>query len=710
MMADLDRVDFPAGTSAELAGQLKQALASALRQSGATRFAMSAPTSAASRVRDLRMWATAQGATCRWTYRNQGDYNNDSQVALSDLMPLGAHFGRQSGDPDWVAARTADGDGNGQVLLTDVTPIGQNFLSTVDGYSLEVSNTPDPQGTWEDVAEVPFSASVVPPVGGPRQFNYELDSPEVGRHYRVVPYDGTEEGAAGEPCLYSGAQEPLFEVSGACRDAAGAPLADVQVALSEHAAATTDAAGGYSFDSVADGFSGKLTPQAAGLIFLPRERLVCMDNTPSPGQDFRGFAANALQTTLPANGFADDDVQFELRAVDALGSPLAGFTTGAELSSSPGGMTITTPAYFQDGVATAVVHFTSPGTYSVSVSGLGGPLDGEIGHVVISTLPPPELHLEKWHGGAEAALSLTFDDASPVHWSRGLPLWKDYGFHVTLGILAQAFTSDPSRLPQLQEAFDAGHELANHTTSHSDLTTFSDDQIRADLATCKKLILDNVRGLNLVLSVAYPYETFDDRVTGVLASEGYLFARSGPQGIIEYAPQNDPYNPAFLHLYSWANVNNLPMWMWDATTDRVMYYGGWMIEQCHGIGVAGEPGVGWSPRPESEFRAHYDHIKSYGGRLWVAPMGVVGSYILRRNQAQFTILKYTRRELDFELTDPWGSTLFAVPLTVAMPMPPLWTGASASQNGTPLEVAVDDQQTIRIDVLSGGGDVSVVRE
>jgi len=367
VLADMDGLHFPVGVSGDLAGQLKQALATALRQSGATRFASVAPTSAGSRVTDLRMWATAQGAICRWTYRNQGDYNNDSLVAVSDLTPLGVHFGRQSGDPDWVAARTADGDANGQVLLTDVTAIGQNFLSTVDGYSLEASDTPDPQGIWEDVVQVSFSEGVVPPVGGPRQFNYELDSPEVGKHYRVVPYDGSEEGAAGEPCLYSGAPQPLFEVSGVCRDAAGDPLAGIQVALSDFEAATTDATGDYSFPTVPDGSSGTLTPQAAGLVFLPPERLVCIDNAPGPSQDFRGFAAAVLQTALPADGYADDDIQFELRAVNSLGSPLLGFTTGAQLSSSPSGMAVTTPAYFQDGVATAVVRFPSPGTYSVSV-------------------------------------------------------------------------------------------------------------------------------------------------------------------------------------------------------------------------------------------------------------------------------------------------------------------------------------------------------
>ena len=40
----------------------------------------------------------------------------------------------------------------------------------------------------------------------------------------------------------------------------------------------------------------------------------------------------------------------------------------------------------------------------------------------------------------------------------------------TLGIASSRFESDPSRIPDLQTAFDAGHELANHTRTHADLT------------------------------------------------------------------------------------------------------------------------------------------------------------------------------------------------------------------------------------------------
>ena len=50
------------------------------------------------------------------------------------------------------------------------------------------------------------------------------------------------------------------------------------------------------------------------------------------------------------------------------------------------------------------------------------------------------------------------DDGTKDHWDKGMQLWEDYGFRVTLGILANRFQDEPSRLPQLQEAFDAARE------------------------------------------------------------------------------------------------------------------------------------------------------------------------------------------------------------------------------------------------------------
>jgi len=90
------------------------------------------PDSAGSSIPDL----TFNPATWElsWHFYNQGDYDQNGQVGLSDLAPL-ARFYQQSVAPADVntAKGVADGDGNGLVTLGDIQPIGANFLKSVNG-------------------------------------------------------------------------------------------------------------------------------------------------------------------------------------------------------------------------------------------------------------------------------------------------------------------------------------------------------------------------------------------------------------------------------------------------------------------------------------------------------------------------------------------------------------------------------------------------
>lgn len=361
--------------------------------------------------------------------------------------------------------------------------------------------------------------------------------------------------------------------------------------------------------------------------------------------------------------------------------------------------------YSNAGIYTATVRVTDNG-------GLSALATAEV-VVTAAQLPPPEnlpdLSVAKWQGSATAALSLTFDDGTPEHWERGLPLWEEYGFRVTLGIYAEKFENAPERLPQLQQAFDAGHELANHSTTHTSFKELTAEERGAELANCQQLLLDNVVGLEHVDTVIYPYEEFDETIIAELQGLGYLFARSGPHDISEYAPVNDAYEPEFMHLFSWASLNTLEQWQWDSVVDVVMNDGGWMIEQCHGIGTEDEENIGWSPRPEAEYRIHYDHIASFGEALWVAPLGEVGRYIMERNAASFQVLDFTASRLEFIVSDALDNAIFDVPLTVIMEVPEGWESLNVRQGLSALTVIEADEGRVRFDVTPGGGTVVAER-
>jgi peptidoglycan/xylan/chitin deacetylase (PgdA/CDA1 family) len=247
--------------------------------------------------------------------------------------------------------------------------------------------------------------------------------------------------------------------------------------------------------------------------------------------------------------------------------------------------------------------------------------------------PRPEIC--RWYNGAEGAVSLTFDDGTLDHFEKGMELWARHGWKVTLGIVSTTIVKRPDWRSKLQDAFDQGHEIANHTKTHPNLSESSEEMVRDEIGSCHQFLLDNVQGLEAVDTLIYPYEAFHYGNFHTAAEFGYIFARSGPQEREDIAQRNASANPPWMHLHSWANQDILPMWMWDSTTDLAVSKQGWMIEQCHGIGEAGEPGVGWSPRPLADFEEHYRYLASFGERVWVAPIREVGRYLLESRQ--FTI-------------------------------------------------------------------------
>ena len=186
--------EFSASANAPaLQGQLEHALDTALLDAGRTRETKAAPTGLGSRVPDLTIRQISPfQLEANWTYRNQGDYDLNTEVNVADLTPLGQSFNKDSQSPNWINEQWADGDGNGLNNLADVTPIGQNFGGSVNGYHLESSiNGSD---SWQ------YEAAIAHNPGHDRHKVLTFPHPAATKFYRVVPYmlDGSTS-IQGEP-------------------------------------------------------------------------------------------------------------------------------------------------------------------------------------------------------------------------------------------------------------------------------------------------------------------------------------------------------------------------------------------------------------------------------------------------------------------------------------------------------------------------------
>jgi len=128
---------------------------------------------------------TADGddAILSWSYNNSGDYDQNSEVNVGDLTPIGANFGAVTGAANWEAAQVADGDLNGEVNIADVTPIGQGFGNVFEEFVVESAD--DTAGPWTEVDRVLFAAGVLPTGGGFLEYGYTAVDGATTPHFRV---------------------------------------------------------------------------------------------------------------------------------------------------------------------------------------------------------------------------------------------------------------------------------------------------------------------------------------------------------------------------------------------------------------------------------------------------------------------------------------------------------------------------------------------
>ncbi len=109
------------------------------------RLASKAPSGPGSIVPDLAV-DTATGSASFSLY-NSGDYNQDGRVAVTDLTPIGIHFGESlplpPPAPENSIQAVVDGSNDGVVNVQDLTAIGLNFLVRLDKYELYLGSQSD---------------------------------------------------------------------------------------------------------------------------------------------------------------------------------------------------------------------------------------------------------------------------------------------------------------------------------------------------------------------------------------------------------------------------------------------------------------------------------------------------------------------------------------------------------------------------------------
>jgi len=176
------------------------------------------------------------GGELTWYYYNQGDYDQNGEVNIADLTPLGANFGATGPFDPTGALSAIDGDSNGELNIADITPIGANFRnSAVGGYNVyentDIANYPTSNAAASAIAALDTVAfgDATGNAGTDRlAFAYTVASPVADAWYWVRPVDG--EGAEGTPSTPAGGVDrPVLSLVTAATGGTGTDTSPYQV-------------------------------------------------------------------------------------------------------------------------------------------------------------------------------------------------------------------------------------------------------------------------------------------------------------------------------------------------------------------------------------------------------------------------------------------------------------------------------------------------
>ena len=126
---------------------------------------------------------------------------------------------------------------------------------------------------------------------------------------------------------------------------------------------------------------------------------------------------------------------------------------------------------------------------------------------------------------------LTFDDACLSHLDVAAPALLSHGFGATFFITR--FPDEWRQLhndyllsgPQIRKLHQMGFEIGNHTWSHPDLTTLTEDEVAGEIESLNRFLLDN--GIPLPTSFAYPGGPYPGPERAMVVSlHGMKYART----------------------------------------------------------------------------------------------------------------------------------------------------------------------------------------
>lgn len=306
--------------------------------------------------------------------------------------------------------------------------------------------------------------------------------------------------------------------------------------------------------------------------------------------------------------------------------------------------------------------------------------------------------LAPWYGFREATVSYTFDDGCSGQFSKAIPMFNEFGYHLTLFTVNNWSTDNWTKL---QEASKQGHEVASHTVSHADLTASSLEVQDAEMTNSRKDIDEKITDTKCI-TIAYPMCRPADYS---LVKKNFIAAR-GCQGYIEGQTPKDIYNISSLICGNTGSITTAASL--NEKIDNAISTKGWCVFLFHGVDNDG----GYSPFSSTEMHSNLEYVQTIDSKIWIATFREACLYILERNNASLKEISANNDKITLSVTDTLDNETYNFPLSFRRSIPKGWKNAKVSQNGKSVEyeiVKIDGKKKIEFNVVPDGGDIEIVR-
>jgi len=343
------------------------------------------------------------------------------------------------------------------------------------------------------------------------------------------------------------------------------------------------------------------------------------------------------------------------------------------------------PIFLVPVIMTALVFFSG----CVSVTNTSHHLSAEKEKITY------KYRIADWYNFKHAACSITFDDGTLDQYCVAFPELEKRNLKATFFIITGSRDTGiwhegriERRLfswKQAKEMAFSGHEIASHSRTHADLTNTQND-ITEELKASKHEILHHIpayqkRGITF----SWPYWRNNNKLQKI-AGRYYIGARGGGGDVRFYPkryggiPEKTP--PNFYQINAMSVTERYGADQMKNLCDITYNAGGWFLTCFHGIddGKIPKNAVGWDPLLLQHFIAALDYIKNK--KYWIGTFGEVIRYIHERNQAIVTINSKDRNSIRFSVEDGLDDTVYYMPLTIEITVPPHWQKVKIYRNNS----------------------------